>query len=164
MEPSHLPWRAQHLLKASCEGWCLLALTLHPSLGCIWTASPYKFHSRRIRTNIGYLRDAVFRSLVIKVYCTLGFVSFFSHSKKFKATKLASKKFAKALSEAMIKYNYIFKPDAKWRTILYGRLGGWKEECGLGGVSPTWESNVPSSHAQVLPGSLSGRRGQEISR
>ena len=62
---------------SSCEGWCLLALTLHPSLGCIWTASPYKFLSQRIRTNIGYLRDAVFRSLVIKVYCTLGFVSFF---------------------------------------------------------------------------------------
>lgn len=59
---------------------------------------------------MGWLRDSVFRGLVIKVYCTLGFVSFF-HSKKFKATELASKKFTKALSEAMMKYGYI-KPDA----------------------------------------------------
>lgn len=66
-------------------------------------------------TNMGYLRGSVFRSPVIKVYCTLGFVSFF-HSKEFKATKLASKKFAKALSEAMMKHKYI-KPDAKQKTV-----------------------------------------------
>lgn len=53
---------------------------------------------------MGYFRGSVFRGLVIKVYCTLGFVSFF-YSKESKATKLASKKFAKALSEAMMKYN-----------------------------------------------------------
>lgn len=64
---------------------------------------------------MGYLRGSVFRSLVIKVYCTLGFVSFF-HSKEFKATKFASKKFAKALSEAVMKYNCI-KPDAKQKTM-----------------------------------------------
>lgn len=64
---------------------------------------------------MGYLSGSVFRNLVIKVYCTPGFVSFFP-SKEFKATKLASKKFAKALSEAVMKYNYI-KPDAKQKTM-----------------------------------------------
>lgn len=108
---------------------------------------------------MGYLRDAVFRRLAIKVYCILGFVSFFS-TPEFKATKLASKKFAKALSEAVIKCNDI-KPDAKQRTRqtpLGGCLGRLKEDCGLGRVSLTQESNVPSSHAQVLP----GRPVQEI--
>lgn len=82
------------------------------------------------------LRGSVFRNLVIKVYCTLGFVSVF-HSKEFEATKLASKKFAKALSEAMMKCNYI-KPDAKQKTVqntLWGYSRGLKEGHGLGRVS-----------------------------
>lgn len=98
-------------------------------------------------TNIGYLRDSVFRGPVIQVYGPLGFVSLFSpDSKEFKATKLASKKFAKAPSEAMMKCNYI-KPDAKQKTLqscLSGWVEGLKEDRSLGRVSLARKSAVPS--------------------
>jgi len=63
----------------------------------------------------------------------------FFHSKELKATKLASKKFAKALSKAMIKYNRI-KPDAKQKTLqspLEGCSEDLKEAGGLGRVRLT---------------------------
>lgn len=77
--------------------------------------SSYKFHSQKLMISMGYLSGSVFRNLVTKFIVLLVLFSFFP-SKEFKATKLASKKFAKALSEAVMKYNYI-KPDAQRKTM-----------------------------------------------
>lgn len=92
------------------------------SLGQVWTPQPYfpaielltpayKLHTRRIKYKYGLLeRFSVWgfgnQSLLYSWFC------FFFPLQKFKATKLASKKFSKVLSEAMMKYSYI-KPDAK---------------------------------------------------